>query len=86
MSSNGIGLYNQLNAEQKEIVDIVLKSCEDVNNADLKCFYVDGPGGTGKTFVYNTIYNLLRRNGKKKLYNGFYRDRSNIVTERNDRS
>jgi len=26
-----------------------------------RCFFIDGPGGTGKTFIYNTICGLLRR-------------------------
>lgn len=25
-----------------------------------KTFFIDGPGGTGKTFVYNTITRILR--------------------------
>ena len=30
-----------------------------------KCFYIDGPGGSGKTFVYRTLYNLLKSQNKK---------------------
>ncbi|PKY58476.1 hypothetical protein RhiirA4_304547, partial [Rhizophagus irregularis] len=25
-----------------------------------KCFFIDGPGGTGKTFLYNTILAKIR--------------------------
>ena len=27
--------------------------------------YIDGPGGSGKTFIYSTLYNLLRSKNKK---------------------
>ena len=50
--------YNQLNAEQKVIVDQVLKTARE-DNLGPKCYYLDGPGGSGKTFVYTTIFNLL---------------------------
>ncbi|XP_063981011.1 ATP-dependent DNA helicase pif1-like [Diachasmimorpha longicaudata] len=29
------------------------------------CFYIDGPGGSVKTFVYTTRYHLLKSKGKK---------------------
>ncbi|XP_036144291.1 uncharacterized protein LOC118646109 [Monomorium pharaonis] len=62
----GMQKCRQLNDNQKNIVDIILnavnnsKENETINN----CFYVDGPGGTGKTFVYITLWYLLK--GRKK--------------------
>ena len=35
-----------------------------INYNGCKCFYIDGPGGSGKTFVYKTIYNLLKSQSK----------------------
>jgi ATP-dependent DNA helicase PIF1 len=29
-----------------------------------ECFFVDGPGGTGKTFLYNTLLATIRSSGK----------------------
>ena len=26
--------------------------------------HIDGPGGSGKTFIYTTLYHLLKSNGK----------------------
>ena len=26
-------------------------------------FFIDGPGGTGKTYLYNTLLSTVRRNG-----------------------
>ncbi|RCN49553.1 hypothetical protein ANCCAN_04325 [Ancylostoma caninum] len=58
---NGEANYAKLNEEQKIVVDAVLAAVHGSGN---RCFFVDGPGGTGKTFVYNTIYDLLL--GEKK--------------------
>uniref|UniRef100_A0A914C0F1 ATP-dependent DNA helicase n=1 Tax=Acrobeloides nanus TaxID=290746 RepID=A0A914C0F1_9BILA len=36
-------------------------------NAQPRCFFIDGSDGTGKTFVYETLYYLMRgRNLKMK--------------------
>ena len=64
LTATGVQLYHQLNVEQKEIVDNILSCSNSVDYTRPRCFYIDGPGGTGKTFVYNTIYNLLRGQNK----------------------
>jgi len=46
-----------LNEEQKKVYEVVLDS---VHNNSGKLFFLYVPGGTGKTFVYNTIINKLR--------------------------
>ncbi|VDP29728.1 unnamed protein product [Heligmosomoides polygyrus] len=33
-----------------------------------RCFFADGPGGSGKTFVYTTIYHLATARRKRILY------------------
>lgn len=48
--------YKQLNDKQKEIVDLILNKLDNNNNNHNNCFYIDGPGGAGKTFIY---YNYL---------------------------
>lgn len=45
-----------LNEEQKKVYEVVLDS---VHNNSGKLFFLYGLGGTGKTFVYNTIINKL---------------------------
>ena len=57
--------YNKLNFDQKEIVDIILQVSNIIDYNGFKCFYIDGPGGSGKTFVYRTLYNLLKSQNKK---------------------
>ncbi|XP_074096363.1 uncharacterized protein LOC141525698 [Cotesia typhae] len=68
-NSNIIGSqqYKKLNEKQKEIVDIVLNliNHSDENSNQNRCFYIDGPGGSGKTFIYTTLWHLLRSAGRK---------------------
>ena len=61
---NGIQQYNQLNEKQKEIVDDVLDKVENQNINNTNCCYIDGPGGSGKTFIYKTLYNILKSKNK----------------------
>ncbi|GBP55934.1 ATP-dependent DNA helicase PIF1 [Eumeta japonica] len=60
--ANGYEKYQKLNTEQKYVVDTILNA---VNNpTERKLFYLDGPGGTGKTFVFTTILHILRSENK----------------------
>ena len=45
-----------LNDDQRLLVDEVLQAVQDVNRA----YFLDGPGGTVKTMVYNTLIAKLR--------------------------
>nr|XP_042901178.1 uncharacterized protein LOC122269910 [Parasteatoda tepidariorum] len=65
--STAIGdrMYQQLNEKQREIVDTIIQALEDPTPA-AKCFFIDGPGGTGKTFVYSTLYRIVT--GRLKKY------------------
>ncbi|RCN27115.1 hypothetical protein ANCCAN_27152 [Ancylostoma caninum] len=56
----GSRLYQTLNAQQKHIVDAVITNTE-------KCVFIDGPGGSGKTYTYNVLYRLLVGQGKRVL-------------------
>jgi hypothetical protein len=53
-------LQNQdkLNADQKIIFDIIIKALN--GEIDDFLFFIDGPGGTGKTFLYNVILAYIR--------------------------
>ena len=52
-----INFANMAN-DQKEIVDIILQVSNNIDYNRFKCFYIDGPGGSIKTFVIElyTIY------------------------------
>ncbi|XP_073133484.1 uncharacterized protein [Henckelia pumila] len=50
-----------LNSEQRLAFDSIV-GCIMCNQS--KLFFIDGPGGTGKTFLYRSILAHLRKNGK----------------------
>jgi hypothetical protein len=53
-----------LNLEQKNAFNQVM---ECVNSNASKIFFIDGPGGSGKTYLYNTILGTVRNLGKIAL-------------------
>jgi len=48
-----------LNNDQRNIYEAVMHAvaCAD------GCFFIDGPGGTGKTFLYNVLLSTVRSSG-----------------------
>ncbi|XP_074278233.1 ATP-dependent DNA helicase RRM3-like [Silene latifolia] len=52
---------SQLNTAQREAFTTIM---EHVQQAKPGAFFVDGPGGTGKTFLYNALYAETRLMGK----------------------
>ncbi|XP_044591985.1 uncharacterized protein LOC123270113 [Cotesia glomerata] len=56
--------YRKLNLKQKEIVDFVMQAINDESDHQSNCIYIDGPGGSGKTFIYTTSWHLLKSQGK----------------------
>jgi hypothetical protein len=56
----------KLNVDQKLIFDSIIKRVTK-NQIGNNVFFIDGPGGTGKTFVYKTILNKLRSESKIAL-------------------
>ncbi len=53
---------NLLNSDQKIIYHTIIKALND--EIDQKVFFVDGPGGYGKTFLFNMILAKVRLDGK----------------------
>ena len=51
--------YRSLNTQRNEIVDIVLNAVmRDNEHNNHNCFYIDGPGGSGQTFIYTTLCHI----------------------------
>ena len=50
----------QLNPEQLNACERIVSSVEAQAG---RIFFLNGPGGTGKTFVYNTVCNIVRGHG-----------------------
>lgn len=54
----------KLNERQKDVFDSVI-SAATTSSISNKVFFLDGPGGTGKTFLYNTLITYLKANNYK---------------------
>ena len=59
--SNNIPLLNE---DQHNIYNTIMQAVEQDSS---QCFFIDGPGGTGKTFLYNTILAKIRLHGEIAL-------------------
>jgi hypothetical protein len=57
---------DSLNGEQRTVFDRVMSAVEDRRDV-AKLFYVDGPGGTGKTTLYGCLIWSLRNRGMSVL-------------------
>ena len=55
-----------LNDNQRRAFDIIVCSMND-DEAEHRFFYLDGPGGSGKTYLYNTLIALCTNQGKTFL-------------------
>jgi PIF1-like helicase/Helitron helicase-like domain at N-terminus len=51
----GAELVDKLNPLQKDAFDKIMAAVTDDNHSD-RLFFLDGPGGSGKTFTYDTLY------------------------------
>lgn len=60
VSPEDLLIASKLNAEQKCAYDLIL---ETVFSSKGQSFFVDGPGGTGKTFLYRSLLATLRSQG-----------------------
>ncbi|XP_036340182.1 uncharacterized protein LOC118749494 [Rhagoletis pomonella] len=54
----GEQMYQLLTEKQKEVANTILQAVSEINSEG-KCFFIDGPGGTGKTFIYKTLFYVL---------------------------
>ncbi|RCN43056.1 hypothetical protein ANCCAN_10937 [Ancylostoma caninum] len=53
----GALLHATLNAQQERACNTILSSVSDPTRPRL--FFIDGPGGSGKTYLYNALFNIL---------------------------
>jgi hypothetical protein len=56
----------QLNVDQRSCFQMIMAAVTD--DIQTAYFYLQGPGGTGKTFLYKTLYYYYRSQGKVVLY------------------
>lgn len=57
----GAAALLKLNYDQQHVVEVILDSIAKPAKANV--FFLDGPGGTGKTYVYSTLMHILRGRG-----------------------
>ena len=61
-------LEETLNQEQRYIFNEIIGAVNnDMLSEDSKCFFIDGPGGSGKTYLYNALICGMRGQGKTVL-------------------
>ncbi|MCP4491587.1 MAG: AAA family ATPase [Gammaproteobacteria bacterium] len=58
-------LYHQLNSDQSSAVDQIMEALRIEDLSRPHCFFVDGPAGSGKTHLYNTLYKILIANDRQ---------------------
>ena len=58
----------KLNTDQRMLVDYVLEDLNAIRQGEApqcRAYFLDGPGGSGKTMVYNTLISFCRSQGIK---------------------
>lgn len=56
-------LKKQLNVDQKYAFKYIINAVYMRPESKKKLFFIDGPGGTGKTFLYKVLLNTIRLKG-----------------------
>ena len=56
-----VSLVNSLNLEQRDAYEEIMATIDSDKGG---LFFVDGPGGTGKTFLYKSLLAILRSQNK----------------------
>ncbi|KAK2941267.1 putative ATP-dependent DNA helicase [Blattamonas nauphoetae] len=56
-------MIQSLNNEQSGAFEAIISAATQPTH-DSKCFFLDGPGGSGKTFLYQAVYHHLKSLGK----------------------
>lgn len=64
-----------LNDAQKTAFDrIMAQLFDNQNDQSPKCFFIDGPGGSGKTFLYDAIIKYAKGDDNNFIYFQFYKE------------
>jgi len=57
-----IEMIASLNEQQKDAFDKIIAAIQN-ENLSHRCFFLDGPGGSGKTYLYKTLISHIRSTG-----------------------
>src|SRR5688500_9110438 len=56
---------NKLNEDQRNAFNAIINAID--GQGDKHLFFIDGPGGTGKSFLYNALIGLIRGERRKSV-------------------
>ncbi|CAF4186948.1 unnamed protein product [Rotaria magnacalcarata] len=77
----GQKMYETLNEAQCLEVAKILGAYHRRSATTASCFFIDGAGGTGKTYLYNTLCHLFRGQGVSVLTVAWTRIAANLLSE-----
>nr|CAH0107953.1 unnamed protein product [Daphnia galeata] len=60
-------MATQFNEGQRSVFDQIMASINNVDNTVPRLYFLDGPGGTGKSFLNNSIITVLQGQGKNVI-------------------
>ena len=66
MAAEAAQVRDTLNPEQVAVATAVIEAVQNIRNGNQqhhRIFFLDGPGGSGKSYVYNYLINLLTSQG-----------------------
>ena len=66
-AQQGTEMLANLRPLQRQYYDKIMASVESTDLEGPRCFFLDGPGGSGKSYLYNTLTHNLRAQGKSVL-------------------
>ena len=61
--NKGEAMFDKLNDEQRTAANEIIAAIDNPT-IQQRCLFIEGPGGTGKTFLYETITHILRGRGQ----------------------
>lgn len=62
-AAEAVELIDKLNPEQLGVFNRIIEAVDNVTIID-RYFFLDGPGGSGKTFLYNALLSFIRGRGQ----------------------
>ncbi|CAF4480814.1 unnamed protein product [Rotaria socialis] len=77
----GQEMYETLNEAQRSAVDKILGAYHRRSATTAPCFFIDVPGGTGKTYLYNTLCYLFKGQGVSGLTVAWTGIAANLLAE-----
>ena len=73
-------MYESMNTEQKSAIEEFISASTKIANLhDIKCYFLDAPGGTGKTYVLNAFIHFCRSKGLKTIVTAYSGVAANLL-------